>query len=103
MEDDKSLHYTHGFKIGCPYCEITRLKGELENANRGAERNANINRKLTDKNIVLERQIARLKQIAAAKTVERARLADQLAEARAENKRLKDNLSDAYDDHCDSH
>ena len=27
----------------------------------------------------------------------------QLAEARAENKRLKDNLSDAYDDHCDSH
>lgn len=54
--------------------EIDRLKAELANANRGAERNANINRKLVDKNIDLERQLDASRAL--------------LAEARAENERL---------------
>ena len=60
---------------------------------------------LREMNEALERQLAEV----TAKyndvcTIERVDLLkQQLAEARAENERLKDKLSDAYDDHCDSH
>lgn len=84
--------------------EIDRLKAELEEMKikkAAAE--------LTELDVI--NVYAKARDIAEA-TLEQERkdweivvsnLTFQLAKARAENERLEDKLSDAYDDHCDSH
>ena len=79
---DFYYNINHIIDVICPWCEIDRLKEELEDSKRYG----------TSKFIECSEWIEKVQD-----------LQDQLAEARAENKRLKDNLSDAYDDHCDSH
>ena len=123
MSDYKKLCYLHDvpdkdidyfYDEDCPYCDIDRLKGELEETNELSKKECRehvLFAHATGERIgALEGQLAEAKE---SEAVDAARihlfdeevedLRKQLAEARAENERLRDKLSDAYDDHCDSH